>query len=107
MSGHWAPKPLVTADPAGLFPVDDSYEVVKKGLTPMERQRRLDGTPHTKTGRTALRPEGPTLYLGSERLSKGVKDSADCADPKDRKNPKPALDADDVIKAFLKSNVEC
>lgn len=86
---YWAPETLRKSDPNGLFKMEEEFTVVKKSLTPIQAQRMLDGTPHTKGARSALRPEGPTLHL--EGLSKSVN-----ADKK-----APALDADEVLKAYL------
>lgn len=79
-------------DPNGLFAVDESVTLIKSVRTPMQRQRDLDGTPHTITGPTALRPPDPELVI--EGLSKACSEAS----------PAPApLDVDAVIKAFLES----
>lgn len=91
-----APRPLerpTSENP--LFALVES-DVVVRELSPIQRQRHVDGTPHTRTGLTGLRPPEPTLYL--EGISKGV-GSDGVKD--DRANPRPNLDPDSVVKAFL------
>lgn len=78
-----------------LFAMVDS-EVTVRDLSPIERQRQSDGTPRTVGGRTGLRPPEPTLYL--EGISKGVNEDGVKAD---RANPRPDIDPDAVVKAFL------
>ena len=92
---HWAPQPRMKADEHGLFKMDESVTVVNKGLTPIQRQRRLDGTPHTVTGYQCDKPEDPVIYLGSDKISKS---SLNADDHKEKTS---ACDPDEVIKAYL------
>ena len=62
----------------------------------MQRQRRLDGSPHTRHGASALRPLGPTLHLGEDKLSKGYSLNVDKDEDK-----KPHCDPDEIMKAYL------
>jgi len=100
---NWHPQPLQKSDPNGLFQVEDSVTVVKEVVTPMQRQRRLDGTPHTVGGRTALRPEGPKLELNS--LKKGLSPDPEQGGVLDT-SPKmfTTLNPDEVIKAYLEKH---
>lgn len=86
-------------DPNGIFQLDESVEVVRKGLTPMQRQRQADGSPHTRHGHSKLRPEGPRLHLGSDKISKSKDASLN-----ERKESDPAPDPDAVVKAYLNFN---
>lgn len=91
-----APRPLQRpASDNSLFALVEQ-EVVVRELSPIQRQRVEDGTPHTRTAFTALRPPEPKLYL--EGISKGV-NSDGVKD--DRANPMPVTDPDAVVKAFL------
>lgn len=92
---HWAPKPLHDGDPNGLFQLEESVTISKSVETPMQRQRRIDGTPHTKTGRTALKPRGPELQL--DGLSKSYSINAD-------DDKKEHCDPDEIMKAYLDKN---
>lgn len=89
---YWNPQSLMKPDENGLFQMNETVTVVKSVRTPMQRQRDADGTPHTITGRTALRPEGPKLTLDS--LSKGCTAEA---------SKEPDLDVDAVVKAYMGS----
>ena len=95
---HWAPKTLRPKDPNGIFDIDDTIEVVKKSTNPMQEQRRKDGSPYTRPGTTALKPEGPSLYLNDEKLNKGSLTA--------EKDSSPSPDPDEVVKAYLKFNAE-
>ena len=83
-------KPAREPNTNGLFVMDEEMTIVKKGLTPIQRQRAIDGTPHTITGTMAIKPDEPELYLEGHRMSKSVKE-----------DPKPAYDPDAVVKAYL------
>jgi hypothetical protein len=93
---NWNPKPLRPQDPNPLFKMGDDY-TVRKSLSPIEKQRIQDGTPHTKTGRTRLKPgnvepiDGPELYL-----HKSVK----------KEDAPPPPDPDEVVKSFLAKGPE-
>ncbi len=65
MNTGWSPKPLRNVEQHFT-----ELPIVVKGLTPMQRQRELDGTPHTRTGPTALRAPDPVLVLPAT-LKKG------------------------------------
>lgn len=90
---YWSPKPLRPQDPNPLFQEskDDTYTV--KGLSPIERQRRTDGTPYTVGGRTALRPE-ETFYLSDDKIDKAQPSA-----------PAKTLDPDAVVKSFFEKAV--
>lgn len=99
---HWAPKPLRPAsDQNGLFQLDNSVTVVNEAETPIQRQRRIDGTPHTVTGRLAHKPQGPELYLGDDKVKKSYSSSLTACD----EDKKETLDVDAVVKAYLEK--EC
>lgn len=91
-----SPKPLNKPAQQGLFEVDDSVTVTKSVETPMQRQRRLDGTPHTVTGYMCNKPQGPELVLKSlspQPEQSGITDTS----------PKmlTPLNPDDVLKAYM------
>lgn len=65
MNTGWSPKPLRNVEQHFV-----ELPIVVKGLTPIQRQRALDGTPHTVTGPTALRAPDPVLVL-PDSLKKG------------------------------------
>lgn len=86
-----SPKPLRMADPNPLFPmVDEGYVV--KSLSPMERQRRLDGTQHTMMRPSTLEPKGIDLYLSGDKIDKSIP----IVEAK-------SLDAAAIIKSFMES----
>lgn len=93
MMSNWNPKPKRPQDPNPLFKMDEREEYVVKGLTPIERQRRADGTPHTTGNRTRLVP-AESFYLEAEKLDKSQPPA-----PK-----KPSLDPDAVVKSFLEKS---
>ena len=66
----WAPKPLRPEPENPLFEMVEA-PVVIKGLSPIQRQRLADGSQHTITGPTALRPADPTLTLPETMMNKG------------------------------------
>ena len=81
------PKPLRPEDPNPLFKFCNDYEFEKE-LTPIQRQRRVDGTQHTKTGLTKLNPGNVEPVTGPKlELNKAVKPTK--------------IDPDAVVKAFL------
>lgn len=96
---NWNPKPLRPAAENPLFTENQGYTITKsQSLSPMERQRLADGTPHTKTGRTGLRPplvqrvgDEPELYLG-----KSVNE-----DDKDADEVQKSLNPDLIVKSYL------
>ena len=94
-----SPKPWNKPDTTdGLFVMDETITVVKSVETPMQRQRRLDGTPHTVTGVMCDRPQGPQLTLdGLGGLEKSYHANTDDKD-EDCDSP------DDVMKAYMDKN---
>jgi hypothetical protein len=93
---HWAPVPINRVDdPDGLFQIEDGPIHITKGLTPIEHQRRMDGTPHTITGRMAVQPADTKLYLSDDKISKA---GPECS-PKT-----PEHDPDEIVKAYLNSD---
>lgn len=95
MNTGWAPKPLRCFN-FGMFPFEETPTVVKS-LTPMQRQRELDGTPITVTPHTALRPPDPVLTLGG--LAKGS-----LAEKMGEKHGEAKADPEDplfVVKSYL------
>ncbi len=89
---QWNPKTLLKPDTNGLFQMDESVTIVKSVETPMQRQRRIDGTPHTVTGAMCLQPEGPQLTL--DGLEKSYSLTA-------KDDEKESCDPDEVMKAYL------
>lgn len=89
---QWAPKPLRALNVDGIFKISDEITVVKEVLNPMQRQRRIDGTPYTVGARTALRPEGPKLTLNNVKIEKS------------QKIEKSNINPDEIIKAYLNKN---
>ena len=91
-----SPKPMRNSDPNPLFKeADDGYVV--KALSPMERERRADGSQHTNNRGSAIKPRGldDSLYLGDEKIDKSAKSVS--AQMEEDVNP------DEVIKAFLEA----
>lgn len=90
MSSWWSPRPLYKRDDA-LFSIDDNQDYVVKSGTPIERQRELDGTPHSSMLGARFSPPD-NLYLEGSKLNKG---------PEMVKTDPPIIDPDEVVKAFL------
>ena len=86
-----SPKPLRKGDPNPLFKMEEGDYVVK-ALSPIERQRREDGTPYTTVIPSAVEPRERGLYLKEEKVTKSV-EAAVHRDP----------DPDEVVKAFMES----
>lgn len=101
MNTGWAPKPLSRPESDGLlFAMVESPTLVK-GLSPMQRQREADGSGHTRTGSTALRPPDPTLVFPDSLLSKGS-----LVEKYDERPKMPKMDPEDpmmVVKSYLAS----
>ena len=75
-------------DPDPLFKMVDE-PVVAKSLTPLERQRRKDGSPITTGNPTSLRPPDTQIYLeGMSKSEEPVKKAE-------------RLDVEAVVKAYL------
>lgn len=98
MSTAWAPKPLRPAAENPLFEMVESPTVVK-GLTPIQRQRLADGTPHTVTGLPVGAPPDPVLALPPSMLKKGS-----LVEKYDERPKQPKQDPEDpmtVVKSYL------
>lgn len=67
----WSPKPLRgVSHTNSLFQIVEPVTVVK-GLSPIERQRKEDGTPITRQPPSALRPPDAVLSLKNDLINKG------------------------------------
>ncbi len=64
---HWAPKPLRPTLNEGIFQWEEK-PVVVKGLSAMQQQRRLDGTPLTTLGPKCAEPPRIPLTLRNEDI---------------------------------------
>ncbi len=98
MNTGWAPKPNRPESANPLFEMVEA-PIVVKGLTPIQRQRLADGTPHTVTGRTALRPADPELKLPESMVKKGS-----LVEKYDERPKQPKQDPEDpmtVVKSYL------
>lgn len=96
MNTGWSPKPLRNVEQHFT-----ELPVVVKGLTPMQRQRELDGTPHTRTPATALHPPDPVLSLPNTMVKKGS-----LVEKFDERPKAPKQDPEDpmtVVKSYLAS----
>jgi len=87
-------KPLRPFNLNGIFNYEDA-PITKSVPNAWSEQRAKDGTPHTTTAPTGLRPEmaGPKLVL--EDLTK--------AKSTDVITPRPRYDAEAIVKAYLTS----
>ena len=85
-----SPKPLRKSDPNPLFKEGDDGYVVK-ALTPLQRQRREDGTPHTKLRPSSIGARDYDLFIGEDKVEKSVEAQATRDD----------IDPDEVIKAYM------
>jgi hypothetical protein len=56
----WEPRPLRNFH---NLPENTEEYRVKKSITPIERQRKLDGTPITISGRSNLKPKEPSIII--------------------------------------------
>ncbi len=97
--GDVAPRTIKPPADTSLFAIGEA-EVVVRGESPIQRQRALDGTQHTKTGRTGLRPPEAELYL--DGLSKAFP-NPDVPEQTRDKEPGVRRTPDEVVKAFLES----
>ncbi len=96
---NWHPKPLRPKDPNPLCTQDDSYVIKKSSdLTPIQRQRIQDGTPHTRGSQYRIQPTqatqitGPRLYIGDD-VSKSISN--------DKESDPVPPNADEIVKSFL------
>lgn len=94
---NWNPKPLRPEDPNPLFKMVDEKPVIKS-RTDMERQRDADGTPHTITGRTSLRPPGVRLFVQDDSVEKSTKKQSLNAKENAEED---AVDPEKIVKAYL------
>lgn len=98
----WSPKPLRSVSHTNsLFQMVEP-ETTVKGLSPIERQRKEDGTPMTRTPPSALRPADPALSLKSDLINKGSMVAR--YDEKYPRNDAPRLDPPEplgVLKSYL------
>lgn len=87
-----SPKPLRKSDPNPLFKeADDGYVV--KSLSPIERQRRADGSMHTTVRPSAVEAKDYDLYIGEDKINKSDKSVSAQAEND--------IDPDEVVKAFM------
>lgn len=93
----WSPKPLRPVAENPLFEMVESPTVVK-GLSPMQRQRQEDGTPHTRTGPTALRPADPILTLPNILVKGSLVEKFDERPKQPKQDP---ADPMAVVKSYL------
>lgn len=90
MTTGWAPRPLRNLDTSGFV----ELETVVKHLTPIERQREEDGTPHSAMRPSALRPADPALYITKGSL----------VDKYDNRPQQPKQDPEDpmtTVKSYI------
>lgn len=95
---NWHPKPLRPADPNPLFQMDTDAGYVVKSQTPIQRQRELDGTPHTKMRPSPLHAPDYALFLEDSKLNK-----SESAQPPVKTDP--PLNPDMVVKSFMAKGV--
>lgn len=102
MNTGWSPKPL---RPEAENPLFEMYEapVVVKGMTPMQRQRHEDGTPHTRTGPTALRPADPEITLRSDLVKGSLVAKFDERPKAIKQDPQDPIS---VVKSYLAKAAE-
>ncbi len=89
-----------------MFQMNEEF-VIKSEPTPLERQRIMDGTPHTRGGRYRITPgqvepvgDGhPELYLG-----KSLSNDGDNEPIPEGAQTKKSLNPDDIVKSFLKGS---
>jgi hypothetical protein len=95
-----SPKPLRKSDPNPLFKEGDDGYVVR-ALSPMERERRADGSQHTNNRGSAIKPRGldDSLYLGDDKIDKASRPDAKSVSAQMEED----VDPDEVIKAFLEA----
>ena len=99
MSHEWSPRPRREINTNGLFPFVEEEAPVRKGLTPIERQRAEDGTPITRTPLSGLRPADTALFLkGHEPVKKSIATKDDLK----KQGLEGLSKAYEVVKAYLK-----
>ncbi len=94
---NWAPKPLRPNSENPLFEMVEAPTVVKS-LTPIQRQRLSDGTPHTVTASTALRPADPVLSLPSTLVKGSLVEKYDERPKQPKQDPEDPMT---VVKSYL------
>lgn len=105
MSYYWNPKPLRPEPKDPLFKMEEAPTVVK-ALTPIQRQRQLDGTPVTVTGVLADRPADPRLTLDT-KLNKGsLVEKMDERPKQPKQDPQDPISVVKSYMAFRKSKQE-
>lgn len=97
MSKTWndSPKPLKPATTNPIFSEGEDTYVVK-AVTPMEHQRRLDGSLHSMNRKSALSPKGIDLYISGDKVNKSET-------PLESDGP---LDADGIVKSYMEHSQE-
>lgn len=98
----WSPKPLRSVSHTNSIFQLVEPETTVKGISPIERQRREDGTPMTRTPPSALRPADPALSLKKDLINKGS--MVERYDEKYPRNDAPRLDPPEplgVLKSYL------
>lgn len=98
MNAGWSPKPIRPVADSPLFEWVEAPTVVK-GLSPIQRQRLADGTPHTVTGRTCLRAPDPVLALPESMLNKGS--LVEKYDERPKQPKQDPVDPMTVVKSYL------
>lgn len=100
---NWNPKPLRPQPKNPLFPLVEG-ETIIKSETPIEVQRRKDGTPITRMGAMAVQPPDPVVFLKSDLIKKGslVEQYAPQHKELPKLSPEETLG---VIKSYLNMNV--
>lgn len=95
-----SPQPLKKSDSDPLFKEGDDGYIVK-AVSPIERQRKLDGTPHTSSHPNGIEPKGTELYIGEDKISKAsLPDAKSVSAQMDND-----IDPDEVVKAFMEANI--
>lgn len=97
MSSYWSPKPLRPAAINPLFQMVES-ETVVKGLSPIQRQRKEDGTPLTRGARTSLRPADPELTLRDDLVKGSIAEKFAKRPEQPKMDP---VDPISVVKAYM------
>ena len=97
MNTGWSPKPLRPTPENPLFKLTEPETVVKE-LSPIQRQRLADGTPHTITPVTSLRPADPALTIRPELVKGSLVEKYDERPKQPKQDPE---DPSMVVKSYL------
>lgn len=89
-----SPVPFRKSDSDPLFKVENDGYTVRKSLSPIERQRAADGTPHTNSRPSAVEAKDYDLYVTVEKSKK---------DKDDKSLNAKKCDPDEIVKAFMES----